>query len=439
MDSVTASPSAPSAGQQVVFSAVVRNTGSGPTTGNYRVLFSIDGAAATWATDSIGPLAAGATRTVTATSSAAGGASWSAVSGAHTVTAKVNDTLTIPETDVTNNNQNLTLTVSGATGGTTAGSNIGNPTDFAGYRDGTNTGYQAVYDPGLGRTLQLSDLTVYTGSLTFTGGTFFRQFIKGAVTVNADTTFNQCYFEGPDGSSSKTGHFMFQGSGKVTMTDCEVNGLGQSGPDAAPYPSGYGYESVFHTGMAFSLTRCNLYGCTDILKQGNGCYVGYSWLHGNIHYYSAPKADTHSDHFQPATGSCSNFTMEYCTLGTPKSIAMVAGSDWTQYEQMINCGHVQLGAFNSGATVTNFNMLYCYANDGNRSFQGSGNSAATISGLFSGNRVGPHFRYDPPWGVSAFTLAAVDGTTFTFDGTNVIDDNFVSFHGTTYTKDQVFW
>lgn len=319
-----------------------------------------------------------------------------------------------------------------------AGSNTGNPSTFAGYRDGTNTGYSAVYDAGLGRNVQLSDLTLYTGSLTFTGGTFFRQHIIGKVTINAATTFQQCLFEGGAGSSGKTGSYMFSGSGKPTMVDCEINGMGQSGPDASPYPSGYGFESIFHTGMSYSLTRCNVYGSTDILKQGNGCYVGYSWLHGNVHYYSAPQQGTHSDHFQPATGSLNDFTMEYCTLGTPKSVVMVAGSDWTQYEQIINCGHIQLGAFNSGATCLGLVMRYNYANDGNRSFQGSGNSAATISGTFQGNRVGPHFRYDPPWGVSAFTLPAVDGSSFTFTGDNVYDDDFTSFHGGTFTKDQVF-
>jgi hypothetical protein len=337
----------------------------------------------------------------------------------------------------------IVIQQSGGTGSGTgsAGSNIGNPPTFAGYRDSTNTGYSAVYDTGLGRNVQLSDLAVYTGPLTFSSNTtLFRQNIVGRLTANAGVTvtINQSLTKGPDGSSSKSGNYHFNGPGTFVFIDTECDGNGLSGGDVAPYPSGYGYESAnaVSNGPVLQWTRCNVHSYVDILKQANNSLVEYSWLHGNIHYYGAANSPTHSDHVQVATGSCQNLKLHSCTMGTPKAVALAAGTDtngdagpaWSQYETMVNAGFIQLGNFNAGKVLTGLEIIGCYANDGNYAFAGGTNAnLATCSGLISQCRVGPHQRFGVVHG--GFLGAAADGTTITTDGTNVIDDNFISYWG----------
>jgi CARDB len=91
------SPEQPDAGDQVVFSAVVRNAGSDPTpalpTG---VAFAVDGTVVSWSGSDDTPLGSGEERTFTAVDGVAGPA-WTATDGRHTVEATVDDTGQIPE------------------------------------------------------------------------------------------------------------------------------------------------------------------------------------------------------------------------------------------------------------------------------------------------------------------------------------------------------
>jgi hypothetical protein len=330
-------------------------------------------------------------------------------------------------------------------GTNSAGSNAGeNGWAFAGYRGPSNTGYSAVYDAGLGRNLQQSDLALYTGPNAFSG-TYFRQhIILSNVSLVGDTTFNQCLIEAPAGSASKTGHYLFGGPYALTLTDTEVNGNGKSGGDVSPYPSGYGYEAMNNLAggsqlASIHILRSNLYGSVDIIRQSHG-YIGYSWIHGNVHYYTAAGVSTHSDHVQ-FDGGGSNWTCEYSTLGTPKSVAAAAGTDWAQYEPIWNCGFIQLSTASTGQTLSNLTMRSCYANDGNYAIQGGPNGTGTwyasfSNVLFTGNRCGPNHRYGALNG--GMRTAASDGSTMTFDGTNVYDDTFTAYWGKTYSKDQVF-
>jgi hypothetical protein len=331
---------------------------------------------------------------------------------------------------------------------------------FAGYRSAVNTGPFAVFDSGLGRNVQMSDLTNYSGNnlsgdVTFStnNATYFRQIIHAdRITVSATgVQFIQCYIKSNDGSRNKTGNYFITCSGAgnvVKFIDCEIDGNGKSGNNVAPYPSGYGFESIFlSTGSPYVL-RCNLHGSIDIMKSGHNAYIGYSWLHGNVFFWatSSGSSHTHSDHMQIAASSSNDYTIEYCTMGTPKSVAQTAGTDWTQYEtygiatgyNFINGGLVQMGSgFSSSNTVTNLIMRYNYSNDGAFAFHGDVMSAGHADGMFSGNRVGPYQQFGAVYG--NFWKASLDGSKLSHDGTNVYDDNYTAYwDGSAKTKGQVF-
>jgi hypothetical protein len=108
---VSWSPEETAAGQPVVFSAVVRNTGTDPTpalpTG---VAFSVDGSVVSWSASDTTPLGPGEERTFTADDGVAG-AAWTAAGGEHTVEATVDDTGQIPEVDEDDNTATTQLVV----------------------------------------------------------------------------------------------------------------------------------------------------------------------------------------------------------------------------------------------------------------------------------------------------------------------------------------
>ena len=110
--SVTASPASPTAGSQVRFTAVIKNTGTTATPAGvvHGVVFRIDGRGVTFSDTSTTTLAAGATRTLTANGGSAGGL-WTATSGAHTLMAYVDDVDRITETSETNNTLSKPLAV----------------------------------------------------------------------------------------------------------------------------------------------------------------------------------------------------------------------------------------------------------------------------------------------------------------------------------------
>lgn len=120
VDSVTVSPASPVAGQSVTFSAVVRNAGSAATPAGVviGVGYLVDGAQVSFGTVN-GPLAAGASVTVGTTS-----ASWTAVAGAHTITAVADDINRFAESSETNNSRALGLSVGGSAAANVFGLNI---------------------------------------------------------------------------------------------------------------------------------------------------------------------------------------------------------------------------------------------------------------------------------------------------------------------------
>ena len=105
---VALSPPNPVAGEQVKFSAVVRNAGAVATPANVviGVGYFIDGAYRTFGTV-IGPLAADASVTV-------GSGTWSATPGDHQLTALVDDVNRFPESNENNNSTSAAFTVGSA-------------------------------------------------------------------------------------------------------------------------------------------------------------------------------------------------------------------------------------------------------------------------------------------------------------------------------------
>lgn len=340
-------------------------------------------------------------------------------------------------------------TGSGA-GVNSSGSNVGEfgSGDLACYRGPTNTGPYAVFDTGLGRLVQSSDLTDYSGNnlsgdITFStpNTTYFRKKIRAdRITYAADgLQFIQCDIKANDGSRSKSGSYFntISGSGRVVkFIDCVLDGNGVSGGLTGTYPSGYGFESMFSSTGSPYILRCEMKGAVDIMKSMHNGYIGYSWLHGNVTYFatSSGSSKTHSDHVQIAASSENDSTWEYCTFGTPKSVAKAAGTDWTQFEyngnasgdNFVNGGICQFGSgFNSTQTIKNLVMRYNYCNDGGYVFNGDVTKAGSATGTIQGNRCGPYMQ----WGTmpSSMRSAALDGTALTFTGDNVIDDDFIAY------------
>jgi hypothetical protein len=109
-------PASPAVGQATTFSCVVRNQGpdATPSGVSVGVGYRIDGVQKTWGAVS-GPLAAGASVTITTQ-----GGAWSATSGAHTLTAMVDDINRFAETNESNNvSAPLSFTVGSSSAGPT--------------------------------------------------------------------------------------------------------------------------------------------------------------------------------------------------------------------------------------------------------------------------------------------------------------------------------
>lgn len=94
-------PTSPAAGNSIIFSATIKNQGAVATPAGavHSVQFSVDGTAVSLSNNSTASLAAGASRTQTANAPAA----WNAVGGTHTVTAYVDNSGLISETNESNN------------------------------------------------------------------------------------------------------------------------------------------------------------------------------------------------------------------------------------------------------------------------------------------------------------------------------------------------
>jgi glucan endo-1,3-alpha-glucosidase len=116
--SVTMNPATPHAGDHVVFTAVVKNQGTGATPAGtvLGVGFDLDGStgATNWEDTDTASLAPGASITLTATGGNSGANYWVATAGSHTVTAWVDDVNRIQESNENNNKlaNNFTVTAS---------------------------------------------------------------------------------------------------------------------------------------------------------------------------------------------------------------------------------------------------------------------------------------------------------------------------------------
>ncbi|ULB34629.1 CARDB domain-containing protein [Proteiniphilum propionicum] len=109
-------PASPENGNAVILRATIKNQGSVSTPAGviHGVLFTFDDGAAgpgVWSDTHTGPLAPGASVTLTANGGSAG-ATWTAVDGTHTVKANVDDINRITESDETNNIMNKQIVVS---------------------------------------------------------------------------------------------------------------------------------------------------------------------------------------------------------------------------------------------------------------------------------------------------------------------------------------
>ena len=108
---VSWTPQPSGAGEPVVFSALVRNTGAAATpplpTG---VAFSVDGAVVSWSGSDSTPLGPGDQRTFTADDGVTG-AAWTATDGDHAVEATVDDTGQIPELNEDDNTATAQIAV----------------------------------------------------------------------------------------------------------------------------------------------------------------------------------------------------------------------------------------------------------------------------------------------------------------------------------------
>ncbi|HEX8182792.1 MAG TPA: Ig-like domain-containing protein [Candidatus Saccharimonadales bacterium] len=111
--SVTANPAAPIVGNQVVYSAVVKNQGTAATPAGTTigVNFKVDGTVVSYSSTYTSSLAPGASVTLTANNGPAGVNYWTATSGAHTILAMVDDINRFPESNETNNTLSIPLTV----------------------------------------------------------------------------------------------------------------------------------------------------------------------------------------------------------------------------------------------------------------------------------------------------------------------------------------
>jgi hypothetical protein len=99
-------------GSHVLFQATIRNAGTVATPAGvvHGVAFAVNGRTVSWEDTSVGALAAGASRTVTATGGPAGSSSWTAVTGSSTLTATVDDVNRLPkELDERNNTRSAAL------------------------------------------------------------------------------------------------------------------------------------------------------------------------------------------------------------------------------------------------------------------------------------------------------------------------------------------
>jgi hypothetical protein len=155
---VTWSPAQPASGNEIAFTATIKNQGTAATpTGQLGgvflgVAFKVDGQWATWHDTDYASLAPGASITLTGNTSDLGKGTWTATTGTHTLTAIVDNMNVIAESNEANNTVSKTFTVMGPSGiatdtadtyvrdGSYAGTNYGSANPLY-VRTTTSTGY----------------------------------------------------------------------------------------------------------------------------------------------------------------------------------------------------------------------------------------------------------------------------------------------------------
>src|SRR5262249_42791305 len=108
----TWSPTTPTFGQPVLFSATIKNQGTAATPDGIveGIGFLVDGATVTWSSNYTSSIAPGSSVTLTANGGPSGNM-WTATAGTHTVEAFVDDVNRIAESNENNNTLSSTLTV----------------------------------------------------------------------------------------------------------------------------------------------------------------------------------------------------------------------------------------------------------------------------------------------------------------------------------------
>ena len=101
-------------GEEVLFTATIKNVGTAatPSSTKHGLGLSVDGTAVSWSDTYMGPLQPGEETTLTMNWGPNSKATWTATDGTHTVSAHVNDTLDVEESDTTNNvySESMTFT-----------------------------------------------------------------------------------------------------------------------------------------------------------------------------------------------------------------------------------------------------------------------------------------------------------------------------------------
>jgi subtilase family serine protease len=107
------SPALPQAGQQVLFTATIKNTGSVATPNGtiLGVAFQINNSNVSWSDTSTASLAPGASRTLTANFGPLGAATWPAVSGTKRLAAWVDDVNRVVDVNRSNNKIDTQLVI----------------------------------------------------------------------------------------------------------------------------------------------------------------------------------------------------------------------------------------------------------------------------------------------------------------------------------------
>jgi subtilase family serine protease len=110
---ITSNPASPLTGNAVIFSATIKNQGTGATPAGTIVgcQFEVDGTEVSWSDTDTSSLAAGASVTLTANNGPSGSAAWTATTGNHTILAWVDDVNRIAESNENNNQYSISLGV----------------------------------------------------------------------------------------------------------------------------------------------------------------------------------------------------------------------------------------------------------------------------------------------------------------------------------------